>query len=60
MLPPFAKGDMPGAFDRAFELEPGRVRRVGDEIDHDNFSPGYLPDVDRTIASISLRSAMEE
>lgn len=28
MLPPFAKGEMPEAFDRAFELEPGRVSPV--------------------------------
>ena len=28
MLPPFAKGELPEAFDRAFELEPGRVSPV--------------------------------
>ncbi len=28
MLPPFAKGEMPEAFDRAFEVEPGRVSPV--------------------------------
>jgi parvulin-like peptidyl-prolyl isomerase len=28
MLPPFAKGELPEAFDRAFELEPGRVSAV--------------------------------
>jgi parvulin-like peptidyl-prolyl isomerase len=27
-LPPFAKGELPEAFDRAFELEPGRVSPV--------------------------------
>jgi peptidyl-prolyl cis-trans isomerase C len=28
LLPPFAKGEMPEAFDRAFELEPGQVSPV--------------------------------